>query len=412
MLLQDAQGQRLRDQIAAAVHGDHIAHFQQLPDEVVHGDLAAVPGSRQALILHDDAGPLRGDEALGFDSGVNLAQRFVRLQLGEVVDEFQVQGWMALQQASGAAANAPKHDCLVALQQGVDDIVEIAIAAGQDDDVASFGVDGVGQDVAGDADIGAVLARQVEDGIDVGHHQARGHVVGHFAAHAINQGRQGATPAPGRIGSHLDQLAMNLRLRHKALDQVIEIDHETLLVQADGDILEIDVDPDVLGLDAGQGIQRLQDDVILVARAGQDVVFAPHADACRARGGDLVDQGQQLAAGRGQDQLVDRIRILAEVALHQAVDELGAAFHFQRFVARLAEDRPGIDAGAAGRRLPSAYSHGAQQGEIEQAGHQRRIAPQRHSQLLQVDAPAGGKLDQVVNINDQIAGHNVIPKKK
>ena len=115
---------------------------------------------------------------------------------------------------------------------GIYHIIEVAVAAGQDDDIARFRVARVGQDITRHAHIRAVLARQVEDRIDIRHHQARGRVVRHLSARGIDQWRQGAALAPRGVCGHFHQAAMRLRLGNEAFNQVIEIDDESLLVQA------------------------------------------------------------------------------------------------------------------------------------------------------------------------------------
>ena len=176
LLLQDAQGNRLGDQIIAAIDRYDIADVYEPVDEPVDREELVRLRRLQAKTLNDDAGPLRWYETLDVGGGRDLAKRLMRLHIREVVDEFQLQRRVVLQQPAGAAAHAPDDDRLVALQQRIDHVIKIAIAGGQDDDIARFRMADIGQYIPGDADIGALFARQMEDRVDISHHQAGGRV--------------------------------------------------------------------------------------------------------------------------------------------------------------------------------------------------------------------------------------------
>jgi len=153
----------------------------------------------------------------------------------------------------------------------------------------------------GDAHVGAVLARQAEDVVNVGAGQAAGHFVGDFAARAVNHGGQAAALSPGRIGRHMHHLTVRLRLADHAFQQVVNVDDVALLAQADRDVFEVNIEGDRLAGDAQDHFERLEDDP---AQAGRRLV-APDAYARPPGRRDALRQGGDVHARRGDDQLVN-----------------------------------------------------------------------------------------------------------
>ena len=243
------------------------------------------------------------------------------------------------------------------------------------------------------AHVGAVLARQVKDRVDIRHHQPAGRFVGDLATGMVDQRRQAATLAPGGVGGHLRHLPVRFRLGDDPLDQMVEVDREALLVQTDGDVFEVDVNSDVLGLlNAEQRFQRLEDDLIGEFGAGQHVLRAPHTDAGVAGRANAAHQRDQVRVGGSQNQLVDRFGVEREVVNDQRVGQAGAHRHIESVEAGRLEHVLRVHVGRAGLALtivrPVGDRDRTEAVRAEEASRERRAGPQADRQFLHVKRDA------------------------
>ena len=280
----------------------------------------------------------------------------------------------------------PDDHGFVASAKRVDDVLKVTVTAGDNVNVSSIGMPGVGDDVLRHTHIGAVLTGEVEHRVNVRHHEAAGGFVCDFTPGGIDQRRQATTLPPRSISGKLNDLPVCLALPDEALDERIEVDDIALLVEADSDVFEVDVNGDVLCLlNTQQGFERLEDDLVGKFRAFQHVIRTPHTNAGIARRLNAPHQRNQIRVGGCQNQLIDRFRVEREVVGDQGIGEAFAQGNIEDFVASSFEHVLRINANTRlllARLLPVCRSNRLQPVRTGQPRCQSSTATQTNREFL------------------------------